>query len=572
MKEKLSEETLEETQRLVERGEQSDCAGTSETTDTNGVTNVDQRQERSADNEIDSVPTLSEQTKAKSDFAARTQEFLFTKGKRISLLLSVCIAVIAGFVINSDRTENERQFRKYISEAELLEYDQQFEHASEAWHNAIKMATKLGDKPRFVADLHLKAASEIGCAINMSQISSIEQSFKVRNQQVLDLRTALSLYERIPHTTAEQLDTIDRLFEIASVWRHPEMPSTDSSKTGSALSLVDIGNRMLKLNSPDKALDSYRQYVFKAKDSQAVSDQAITYAHSLGHDQRDIVKRNFEVNNYAIPLFQEIIYYSHANSSQLIYLHQWLDYLYGITGRNPMDFDSRLRVADQAYAKHDYHGAIVEYLHCLGQKNDQTVRDKLIKSMQLSRAAEIPTGGDPEQIKVGDQLFIALLVKERDLKQRAFGNHSKTVLNGNIELSEEYALTGQFENAELLLKPLVNEVFAEDSWAGSGTLEPGGAYTTELHRIRKLHCPAPLALADIYAKEGKFDEAMTMYHIGQKYQNEQDHAVWDRIVDAYIKAGRYPMAREVLTHHPHVAVDSFSSSGSSSGYASGSIE
>ncbi len=52
-----------------------------------------------------------------------------------------------------------------------------------------------------------------------------------------------------------------------------------------------------------------------------------------------------------------------------------------------------------------------------------------------------------------------------------------------------------------------------------------------------------LRLGDIYAKQGKFDAAVAIYHEGQelekKYGETPAHGTWLRIANAYIVAGRY---------------------------------
>jgi tetratricopeptide (TPR) repeat protein len=182
---------------------------------------------------------------------------------------------------------------------------------------------------------------------------------------------------------------------------------------------------------------------------------------------------------------------------------------------NPSSFKDRLQAGDLALFDHDYHGAIVEYLRCLGLKNDQSVRDKLIKCQQLARKADFGSSEPWSEYKI-------VLEKALKIKQQAFGKNHHQVQIALFELGIANRITNNLTEAEHLLKSI--KLGKNDTYPDPADV----AY----------------ALGDVYSKEGKCDEAVEQYRAGLALETREEIIspsiyVQDRIANAYICAGRF---------------------------------
>jgi tetratricopeptide (TPR) repeat protein len=473
--------------------------------------------------------------------------FWLSQSKTISLLLGLTIALVASFIVVNDRSGKEQLFRKYISDAELQEYDGRYDRAALVWHSAIKLGTSLGDQAKHVADLHVRAAMAEG--ETSGQDSATENNHindkKIRQstyahrdyeagEQIKDLRIALSLYEKISNTTAEQISTLDKLTRLIAR-DHWEVFNRDchtpnfvvstsneptKEETNAALNSLNRGLGELKQKHPGLGISDFRKYLHETLDSNYVAHQLYLFAH-----KKPIAD---SVISDLIPLYHEVIYYSQSEPANFKFDQQMLDWAMTCQSTDPSNFKDRLNAGDLAFFDHDYHGATVEYLRCLGLKNDQRVRDKLINSLQLARKADI---GTVEPLAE----YTILLEKSLKLNQQAFGKNHHRVQSALYDLGLAHWITNHLTEAEYELRSIKLDKKDVDAYPSSSDV----AY----------------ALADVYAKEGKCDEAVAQYRAGLALESEYEKRIptkqiRDRIANAYICAGRFKESMQAAKQLP----------------------
>jgi tetratricopeptide (TPR) repeat protein len=250
------------------------------------------------------------------------------------------------------------------------------------------------------------------------------------------------------------------------------------------------------------------------------------------HDQKirlsSYYKKPLAVNVISdlIPLYHEVIYYSHSEPAYFKFDQQMLDWAMTWQSTDPSNFKDRLNAGDLAFFDHDYHGAIVEYLRCLGLKNDQRVRDKLINSLQLARKADF---GPVEPLSE----YIILLEKSLKLNQQAFGKNHHRVHSALFDLGIANWSTNHLKEAEYELRSI----------------------KLDKNDVSPSPSDVAYALADVYAKEGKCDEAVAQYRASLALESEYERrlppkGVRDRIAYAYICAGRFRESMQTVKQSP----------------------
>jgi tetratricopeptide (TPR) repeat protein len=475
----------------------------------------------------------------------RALYYWLSQSKSISLLLGLIIAIAATFVVITDRSGKEQVFRKYINDAELQEYDGRYDRAALLWHAAIQLGTALGDKAKLVADLHVRAAmaeaetsgQDIATEQNNFQDNKIKQStydhrdYEV-GEQMKDLRIALSLYEKIPNTIAEQIAALDKLtrliarehWEVLNNDCHTPnfVVSSNKKETNAALNSLNRGLGELKKKRPGLGISDFRKYLHETLYSDDIAHELYLFTHKK--PLADSVVSDL------IPLYHEVIYYNQTEPAFFRFDQQVLDWLMRWQSTNPSNFKDRLNAGDLAFFDHDYHGATVEYLRCLGLKNDQRVRDKLINALQLARKADF---GSVEPLSE----YIVLLEKSLKLNQHSFGRNHNRVQSALFELGIAHWLTNHLTEAESELRSI--ELDKNDKHDVVSPSPSDVAY----------------ALADVYAKEGKCDEAVARYHAGLALESEYEKRIptkhiSERIANAYICAGRFRESMQTVKRSP----------------------
>ncbi len=517
----MEEKTLKETaQRLIQSDESTINQGGSEVTaketaDTSTVKSTDNHQSinvpskslvkdeensqqpgipsaQHLDSQLPEIP--SAQSVNTDSFLKKAQYAVISQGRTVSLFLGVVIAVVALLVIVHDRNAKAQLLQKYMDEAELLEYDEQHERASVVWHKAIDLMAALGEKGKRLADVHVRAAHEEGKAaeliygilfmshtVDKSELERLgKKKSALESQEINDLRAASSLYESVPSTAAEQISTLSGLIPLIEA-KFPEFSNSlsdsphfvaliNSAPSAEATESLARADNELEAKKLDLAIVNYRKYIHDTRDSAAVRNSVFEFARTYPHDAT--VRRSL------IPISHEIIYYDHTDPRVLQYEHDWLNSLIYRTGKDPASYKDRLSLADEAFSQHDYPGAIVEYMLCLGMHDDSKVRDKLIESIQLV---------DSVDIKNTDIIleYLQLNTKLKNLDERAFGTGALQVMEQKVRLGRAYWLANDLSNAEKTLT----------------SIKPGA-------KERNLKADIALYLADVYAKAGRCEDAV----------------------------------------------------------------
>ncbi len=466
--------------------------------------------------------------------------FLISHGRKTLLLLGLVIAVTATALIVHDRSEKERLFRQCIQNAELHEYDGFYDRAVLAWEQAINAGTKLGNKSTRIADLHVNAAGAASCvdiqsgalARNHSGDKKIERLNcdrlkAARVQRRKHLLAALALYEKSDNSAADQISTLDGLLRDQMELKEQHyflcsptfvVPIRDrlDPQTGELEAMVKQGTNDLKCQRPGLGVTAFRKYLHQTMWSNGLQPVVDSFIHANSIDRTRF--------SDLISIYHEILYYTQifnrTDATHFKLGQESLDAILNSHGYNPNSFSDRLRMADISLSLGDYHGAILEYLRCLGIRNDEKVRDKLYIALRKTRQVDY---GDTDPLAEN----IALLKKKLKLEVQTFGRDSNRGQACLFNLGIANGIANNLAEAEVQLES-IKHIRSDVDW------------------LRAVH----YALAEVYSKQGKCDEAVAKYRAGLALHPKDLEYASERIANAYICAGRYQEATQVINQMP----------------------
>ncbi len=486
---------------------------------------------------------------------------ILSQNKQLPFLLGLFLALVIGALLYSEEKQKEELLQNHKATAALLDYGQKPEQGGLIWHQAIDDAKKLNNKEKLIADMYVRAAADEATAatrvddkyIGKSEVPSDAEIDRIRKslfgQQELDLKAALKIYKQIPDTKAEQLSALE---DLASILRD-KMNKLDQSRgpryspdsKAVAAKLLESGLSELKSSQPDLGFSTFHRYLELTKNSRQMRTPFFKMVDSTKPGDTQTIAR-------LIPIMLDVTYYSNDSVDDLKFEHTWLDWALS-QAVHPKTFEDKVNFADHSQS---INGAIIGYLKCLSAKDDVNVRTKLIAVLKLARKADFKTDNPTEE-------YIDCLEKIRKLDMEAFGENAIRTRLSTQALGIAYGANCNFEAAEVCLKSIKPNL----------KLDTGPQLNVAYN------------LADIYAREGKFDLALAEYSQGQKYEKElhqakfgslqddqdmmrfhQKYGIWARIATVYIAAGRYKEAIPSMQQaNAEVAPDCFSGSGSSGG-------
>lgn len=447
------------------------------------------------------------------------------KNRSLPLLLGVMIAVtFAGHAYIETQT-NEENLQRHRASAELMDYAQKPEQAYLMWHEAILDAKKLNFKEKLTADMYAKAASSESRYVELiwqkhpvsknspeelERVKSIVRN--CRQQQKDDLKAALKIYKQIPDTTAEQFVTLEKL-----EWRLGDdisemlpgetlnrfIPVRKTSEQNGAEKDLKQGLSDLKSSQSDLGLAAFQRYLRKTRNSFDLTDPIMIKVSKTN-------RKDYKTLQLLVPIIHELIYYNQGDVIALRNQYECLDYLLS-SFMNPKNFNDRLNAAE---ASQTTHGVIIEYQRCLGIKNDESVRSKLIAKIVEARKDELT---NEEKAEIAE--YTDCLLKLKALTLEAFGNKHRSTYAAYQALGVIYAKAGDFAQAELFLDPNKSKVTSDE------------------------YDQADLAyeLGSVYAAEGKFELALASYRRGQALDHKPDaiprYGIWQEIARINLMAG-----------------------------------
>lgn len=465
-------------------------------------------------------------------YARLATDIIRVKSIPVALGLLTAISIGANSYSQLKRTEDALQLHR--DSAELFDYSHQDANASKMWHQAINDSTRLNYREKLTADLYVRAAkSEQRAAIAVAygqtrwknlpgseaKLNTEEQSYK--SQQEADLKSALRIYSRIPDTKAEQLvvlndlrlilgqhvDQADWYLNDGSAYvaenRQQQMADTEDPDLEEGLAKLDKGQQ-------DLGLSCFQRYLSRTHDSIRLANPVIKQIIATN-------KHDYKKQQLLIPVMHEVIYYC-QNIQDLRCEFEWLNFVLSSL-MDPDDYHDRLNLADSTRT---IHGAIVEYLRCLGLKEDKIVRAKLIAKLLEAKRTDL----NPQQQSNIDD-YLDCLRRIQKLRTDAFGPNDLSTQYTTKDLGVTSGINCDFENAEHLLSSLTT------SAAINGPFD------------------ARLSLADLYTKEGKFNLALSTYNqVFQKVKKEHlsTQFMWWRIARTNLLAGRLKPAIEAINH------------------------
>jgi len=391
----------------------------------------------------------------------------FSLARRISLVLGVVLGISLCAIMWRQRQADEEQFRYYSDQAELAEYSaprtssfnqrelSQLDKAAFFWRKAIKVSESLHAERRCVADLHMRAAIAECRASDVLELGVLKQEItremltRCKADEKEDLLTALHIYQHDANARAEQMMALNKLILLtytqvphcrqAAPYRDlycNRAPTITDSFPG--LPILDRPDK----NDIDKTVANYRNYVIREGDTIPLSENMKSLIGLLQTPQQ---------YEKAIPLLHEYVYHT-VWPEHFLDGHKWLEEAIEKSGRSK-DSTGRLTLANDAYARGDLHGAIVEYSRYLADnENDDRIREKLLALRRLNRQKNIGSGPDQllELISFSKQL--------QRLQGEAFGYDSSEAISTTLDLAREYSAAEDTQSAEKELAPLLKKV------------------------------------------------------------------------------------------------------------------
>ena len=386
---------------------------------------------------------------------------VFSLAKRFSIVLGVVLAAALCAIMWKQRQADEEQLQYYNDQAELAEFDSKPDKAALFWRQGIKLSESLHSDRWAVADLHMRAATAEAAAWAQPQLdpanqmrlangiqidpSTLNSLKKFKDDQKEDLLAALHIYQHT-NAKAEQLTVLRDLVATCQVpqcvyydpYRDPNC--NQNAPATNSLPAAKIPEEPDK-NDIDKTVANYRTYLLTVGDSAALSGKMKSLLGSLETPQQ---------YEKVIPLLQEYCYEA-IEPENFLKGHRWLDRAIEKSGKSKDGPGSRLALANDAYARGDFHGAIVEYSRYLANnKKDEGAREKLLSARRLNRQKSIGSGPDLllEQI--------SFLKELRTLENETFGFDSSS--GTTLSLVDAYSLAEDVRSAESELAPLLKKV------------------------------------------------------------------------------------------------------------------
>lgn len=463
-----------------------------------------------------------------------------TRGR--NFIIMMIFAVFLAVCFWQSNQAHEAMFSQYLNQAELGEYANDYQKTSENLTKAIDTGVKLSLDRRQLADLYMRKAAALDkelTALNEmrpeydakeeQKAAMREKLGDVRQREVKALLAAQHLLEVTPHTDYLQMTTLEKLCLLMNTQvrcddqsqymafeaRNSEADIYQEPVFSEYPFITDAWFPVKTFSQPklpaNMSAEQLRNYLKTTGDFYNVEDRLrATIANcKTAADYEKI-----------IPLSEEIAYHPEMGPQYFEKAEQNLDNVIRKARGSSRDA-VELTLADEAYNRKDWRGAIVEYGRYLMWRRDAQVEARLLEARK-NNLAQFPEADSrlPKE-------FIECLQKLNKL-QRANPQYSPS-----MEMSDHVA---RFES--LLDAYLDREDLAAADDEVSRSQKEEKSLTANTAWAAQVHCTLLLEMADLDMRRARYLDARGK--VEDAFHNGKIHMPYaDLLANLSSAAGRY---------------------------------
>lgn len=419
-----------------------------------------------------------------------------TKQRSLLFLIVGVLFVIAICASSANwlicRTQNEKAFRQYLDEAQLLRLEQEgLDYESKkaltvltvrennAWRNAVMIGTKLGENPRVLGDLYMKVAeTDSGKPYMISAGGSVEEEHVAK---------AIQCYKSAPNATLPLITAYRRLVEVVLSERNI-LFGDDADKI-----LKRPMEEVRRLRSAGQLSAALKVFAKLLSLPTAGSLLGNPYRVETSALLKDMKNSRLSVEA-VLPVVSGLV---DSNDTDQVEIRSLLKTIFSTAceraGHSETDYQFMKGLGDRMFASEQYGQAYFLYLRCQGMMDSPQVR------IQISNCyAKLHEVSPAVRNKV-DQAFDELL----RLNSQAFGRESKQVIEVFDRYASAYETMGYLDQAQEMRKQIYSRLMPNRcDYSTEYTNFEAGKEASDFAKVQLLR---------LYARAGKFAEGRRIY-------------------------------------------------------------